>query len=34
LLGAALLTHGTMRVVASATVRHEVHEAERFLKAA
>lgn len=34
LLGAALLTNGTMRGVVSATVRHEVHEAERFMKAA
>jgi uncharacterized membrane protein HdeD (DUF308 family) len=34
LLGAALLTNGIMRIVVSATVRHEIREAERFLKAA
>jgi uncharacterized membrane protein HdeD (DUF308 family) len=34
LLGVALLTNGFMRIVVSATVRHEVREAERFPAAA
>jgi uncharacterized membrane protein HdeD (DUF308 family) len=34
LLGVALLTNGMMRIVVSATVRHHVREAERFLTAA
>jgi uncharacterized membrane protein HdeD (DUF308 family) len=34
LLGVALLTNGIMRIVVSATVRHHVREAERFLTAA
>lgn len=34
LLGAAVLTNGIMRIVVSATVRHEVREAERFVTAA
>jgi uncharacterized membrane protein HdeD (DUF308 family) len=34
LLGAALLTNGIMRIVVSATVHHDVREAERFLNAA
>ena len=34
LLGVAVLTNGIMRIVVSATVRHDVREAERFLTAA
>jgi uncharacterized membrane protein HdeD (DUF308 family) len=34
LLGVALVTSGITRIVVSATVRHEVNEAERFLEAA